>query len=228
LKRWASLVLVLAACGSDPTVPFRVVEVGDDPFFGGTATAIAVSVEHDGVRDEASTVRFAPGARSLQLPSLPFGDAYAIVVETELGGSVLARGRSFPFSVSTQGPSHAPDVSLGVLGRFASVSAIDATDAPRLVSPIDDGALVATERGVVHFVAHGADARPSARTLAPWPPSRVGASLAPLGSGVLAVGGVGRRRLVDRRGRPRVGRARCERPADSRAARRSPRSMRAT
>jgi len=188
---WVALVAGLAsACAPNGArVPFRVVTLGDDPFFGSTATAIAVTVEQHGVRNLASTTRFAPTDRTLTLPPFPFGSDYSIVVETELSGFVLARGRSFPFSVTERGADRMPDVSLGVLGRFGTALHGDASDPFVFVTASDDGAVLASPLGVSRFIAHGSDGRPRLTSRAPWPSTRVGGTFSSLGAGLLAVGG---------------------------------------
>lgn len=190
LVRWALLAVSLLACSSETPVPFRVVVLGDDPFFGGTATAIVVTVEHDGVRDATSVTRFMPHETSLRMRTMPFGTGLDLVVETELSGLVLARGRSFPFDVGPQGASRMPDVSLGVLGRFAAVGTGDASDPFALVAPDADGAILASTLGIARFVAHAAaDGRPMLTPRVLWPATRVGGSLAAMDGGVLVVGG---------------------------------------
>lgn len=191
MRRALLLPLLFAiACASDaPRVPFRVVVLGDDPFFGTTATAIAVTVERNGVRDASTTTRFSPTDRTLVLPPLPYATDYSIVVETELFGLPVGRGRSFPFAVTRTGADHVPDVSLGVLGRFASVAAGDASDPFVTIVPSSDGALLASAQGLSRFVAHGADARPQLLPRVAWPASRVGGVFAALGGAMLVVGG---------------------------------------
>ncbi len=190
LARSALALIFVSACAPAGTrVPFDVLSLGDDPFFGGTATAIAVTVERGGVRDPASTTRFSPSERTLTLPPFPFGTDYSIVVETEISGLVLARGRSFPFAVTAAGADRVPDVSLGVLGRFAPAGSADASDPFVLAAPSAEGALLVSTLGIARFLAHGADGRPNIGARAPWPSARVGASFVALGVGVLAVGG---------------------------------------
>lgn len=190
LARLALALIFVSACAPAGTrVPFAVVSLGDDPFFAGTATAIAVTVERGGVRDPASTTRFAPSDRTLTLPPFPFGTDYSIVVETEISGLVLARGRSFPFAVDAAGADRVPDVSLGVLGRFAPAASADASDPFVLTVPSAEGALLVSRLGIARFLAHGADGRPNIGARASWPSTRVGASFVGLGVGVLAVGG---------------------------------------
>lgn len=188
----AMLCLWALACACQPggpEVPFRVVTLGDDPFFATTATAISVTAERDGVLDPTTRTLFAPDARVLTMPPLPFDTGYALVVETELSGLVLARGRSFPFDVDVHGASRVPDVSLGVLGRYGLAASGDASDPISLVVATDEGAALASATGVSRFVAHGADARPTTSARIAWPPSRAGARFAALGGAVLAVGG---------------------------------------
>lgn len=192
--RRAAWLCVLAigawACApSGPRVPFRVITLGDDPFFGSTATAIAVTVEQHGVRDTSTTTRFAPSERALTLDPFPFGTDYALVVETELSGLVLARGRSYPFAVTPAGADRSPDVSLGVLGRFGLAAIGDASDPFLFVAPTDEGALLASAAGLTRFVAHGAHARPTLAPRTAWPGARVGGAFVALGGGVLAIGG---------------------------------------
>jgi hypothetical protein len=185
------MAAIVLGCGPGGThVPFRVVTLGDDPFFATTATAIAVTVERDGVRDDASTTRFSPRERALTMPPMPFGSGYALIVETELTGLVLARGRSFPFAVTAAGADHTPDVSLGVLGRYGATASGDPTDAYVVATASDSGALLASPRGLTRFVAHGSDARPLLATRVDWPAERVGGDFAPLGDAMLVVGGV--------------------------------------
>ncbi len=197
----ACALLALGACTSRASVPFRVVALGDDPFFAGTATAIAVTMERDGVREPGTTVRFAPDATALTLPPMPFGNGYAVIVETELSGLVLARGRSFPFDVSPAGASHSPDVSLGVLGRFAPVATGDASDPYLAVVPSADGALLASAAGLTRFVAHGPGGLPAIEARTPWPAPRIGGAAVALDRHVLVVGGAAPgASLVDARG----------------------------
>lgn len=184
------LAAMALGCGpSGPRVPFRVITLGDDPFFATTATAIAVTVEHDGVRDPSTSTRFSPSERTLTLPPMTYGSGYAILVETELSGLVLARGRSFPFAVNSGGADRAPDVSLGVLGRYGAAVTGDTSDPYELATPSEDGALLASRLGLTRFVAHGSDGRPTLLPRSAWPPSRLGGSFVPLADAMLVVGG---------------------------------------
>lgn len=187
----AFATVLAAGCAPERTrVPFHVVALGPDPFFGGTISDIVVAVERGGVRDDSVTTRYAPDARELVLPPLPHGGDYALVVETELDGLTLGRGRSFPFSVSAAGAERAPDVTLGAVGRFASLAPGGAEPAWEEMWPTDEGALLTSTAGLARFVAH--EASTGLPTLAPtvgWPAARVGGFGVGLGTGALVVGG---------------------------------------
>ncbi len=185
-------VLGLAlGCGPEHArVPFHVIVLGPDPFFGGTVSDVVVSIERGGIRDESVTTRYAPDARELVLPPLPYGDDYALIVETELGGLTLGRGRSFPFAVRPEGADHPPDVTLGALGRFASLTAGASAPPWQETWATDEGAMLTSSAGLATFVAH--DAVTGAPRLSPtvsWPPAHLGGSGVALGGGALVVGG---------------------------------------
>lgn len=183
-----ALAALLAACGR-PTleVDYRVVPLGDDPFAG--ADTIAVSVEHAGTR--ISTTRFAVASRAWSVPEVPFGTDYTLIVEPELSGLVLGRGRSFPFDLPTPTTARPlPDVTVGVLGRFAPLPAASDATAFATVAATSDGALLAGPAGFALWHAHDAvSAHPSLDPRAPWPAARVGGATASIALGVLVVGG---------------------------------------
>lgn len=188
----AAVVLAVLASGAcappREEVPFRIAVVGGDPFRGADATLVRLT------RADGTTIwssRHAPTERALALGPLPFATEMTLVVETVLGDLPLAGGRSFPFSVPGPGapPTASPDVTLGLLGRHATVATLATGARVRAIAPTASGALLATDDALVPFLAHGADGRPALGTPRSIPAARVGASLAPLDGGLVAIGG---------------------------------------
>lgn len=182
--------ITLGCAPGSTAVPFHVVVAGPDPFFDGTISDVVVRIERAGVRDASATTRYAPSARELVMPPLPYGDDYTLVVETELDGLTLGRGRSYPFTVDPNGADPTPDVTLGALGRFASIAPASAAPAWDEMWPTDEGALLTSSAGLATFLAHDPEtALPTLRATVPWSAAHAGGRGTGLGPGALVVGG---------------------------------------
>lgn len=144
---------VTACTGSEP-VTFGLVTGRDATPFSGEV--ITIAVERDGViLDERA---FPMDSPTFALPSLPFGTGLRIRVQVLTGGTVFARGHSFPFDAEAGQPvTPTPHVFVGELGNFARTT----TGGPdgKIVGLIaaDDGARFVTDAGSVWaYRAHGA------------------------------------------------------------------------
>lgn len=161
-RAFASTILLLAtACGGGTprggvAVPFRVrtpltmqgADADNHPLTG--ADKLLTWVEHtDGQRIDRSQRAVHYPATSLSLPSLPLGADLVLRVDAYSGSVLLARGRSYPFSVGSRGASHPLDLFLGSLGRFGRRVPETTRAAVVAVLASTEGTLIATSDGVV-------------------------------------------------------------------------------
>lgn len=174
LPRLLALLAASLAQACEPTaVRFRIVDAVDqDPYAGADEVRMALR-DRDGAT--LRTWTFSVDATSGALDALPDGTSMSLIVETLTQGRVLARGRSFPFSLGADLPVPHPDLFLGRLGRVGMpLATTPAIGEPLAITATSYGALVIDASGDVHrFDPHdrAGDGAPSFRTVASYPSS---------------------------------------------------------
>jgi hypothetical protein len=140
--------------------------------------AVVLAVARAGAAQDLASQSFSPGARAV-LAGVPFADDLVVHLTGQIGGSVVAYGRTCAFAVAPGEPAPRPHLWFARTVKFASVAAPAAARTGGLAAGLAGGALVvAGDAGALEWFDPRAGALVALGELAP----RARASAAAIGA----------------------------------------------
>lgn len=137
----------ISGCVEAASVEFSIRALeAENPLIG--ASSLALGLERAGVFLSETEAIYAPDAPYFELPRVPLGEDYRFRVGIYDGTILLARARSFSFSVDELGIDGSPDLFVAPLGvfaerqlRFPGTPRIAIRSPMGLIAVLDDGSV---------------------------------------------------------------------------------------